>query len=80
MAGSGNNYTLAAIATTASHSLPSGKTGWSLQHRHPDGRHWLEIGRFPTKELAKETAKAFVAAYYGQQEDFRVRRAKGPQD
>ena len=21
----------------------------SLQHRHPDGRHWLEIGHFPTR-------------------------------
>ena len=73
MSGGGNQYTLAALATTASHSVPrSGR--WSLQHRHPDGRHWLEVGRFATRQLAKETMSAFVAADYGPQEDFRVRK------
>ena len=77
MSGGGNQYTLAALATTASHSVPrSGR--WSLQHRHPDGRHWLEIGRFATRQLAKETMSAFVGADYGPQEDFRVRRVDLP--
>ena len=34
------------------------------------------IGYFPTKELAREAAKAFVAADYGPAEDFRVQRSK----
>ena len=77
MSGGGNQYTLAALATTASHSVPrSGR--WSLQHRHPDGRHWLEVGRFATRQLAKETMSAFVAADYGPQEDFRVRKLTRP--
>ena len=77
MSGGGNQYTLAALATTASHSLPH--TGsWTLQHRHPDGRHWLEIGRFATRRLAKETMTAFVAAAYGPAADFRVRRVDLP--
>lgn len=79
-AGGGNQYTLAAIATTASHSVPSSGGGWRLQHRHPDGSHWLVIGHYPTKALARETAKAFVAAHYGTSEDFRVRRAPLPDD
>ena len=80
-AGGGNQYTLAAIATTSSHSVPRGEGGaWTLQHRHPDGDHWLVIGHFPSKEMAKETAKAFVASNYGPAEDFRVRRAKLPAD
>jgi hypothetical protein len=73
MSGGGNQYTLAALATTASHSVPR-SCSYSLQHRHPDGRHWLEIGRFATRHLAKETMAAFVAADYGPKEDFRVRK------
>jgi hypothetical protein len=38
------------------------------------------IGSFPTKELAQEAAKAFVAADYGPAEDFRVQRSKAPAD
>jgi len=80
MSGGGNQYTLAAIATTSSHSVPRGKGDWTLQHRHPDGSHWLVIGHFPSKEMAQETAKAFAAANYGPAEDFRVRKAKLPAD
>jgi len=77
-AGGGNQYTLAALATTSSHSVPRTSGKYSLQHRHPDGRHWLEIGRFATRQLAKETMKAFVAADYGPAEDFRVRKLDLP--
>ena len=73
--GQRQRYTLGALGTTASHSLPRHARDWTLQHRHPDGRHWQIIGHYPTKELARETAKAFVASYYGEPEDFRVRRS-----
>ena len=53
---------------------------WSLQHRLPDGHAWVDIGHFPTEELATETANAFVVAEYGKSDDFRVQRSKGPQD
>jgi hypothetical protein len=76
--GSGNAYTLGALGTTASHSVPRVQGGWTLQHRHPDGRNWLVIGHFPTKDLAKETVKAFVESGYGPAEDFRVKRSKDP--
>jgi hypothetical protein len=78
--GSGNQYTLAALATTSAHSIPKAGGLWTLQHRHPDGEHWLVIGHFPTKDLAREAAKAFVAADYGSAEDFRVQRTKAPAD
>jgi hypothetical protein len=80
MAASGNQYTLFALATTASHSVPRGHGRWTLQHRHPDGTHWLVVGHFPTKALATETSKAFVEAGYGATGDFRVRRSKDPDD
>jgi hypothetical protein len=76
----GNAYTLAALGTTASHSVPRRHGAWTLQHRHPDGRHWLVIGQFPTKDLANETVKAFVESGYGLAEDFRVKRSKDPED
>jgi hypothetical protein len=41
-----------------------------------DGGTWLVIGHFPTKRLAEEAAKAFVAADHGPAEDFRVRKTK----
>jgi len=77
---SGNHYTLAALATTSAQSIPKGGGRWTLQHRHPDGDRWLVIGHFPTKDLAQEAAKAFVAADYGPAEDFRVQRSKAPAD
>jgi len=80
MSGGGNQYTLAAIATTSSHSVPHVEGGWTLQHRHPDGSRGLVIGHFPSKAMAQETSKAFVTAKYGPTEDFRVRKAKIPAD
>jgi hypothetical protein len=80
MAGSGNKYTLAAIATTASGSVPRATRAWTLQHRHPDGAHWQIIGHYATKDLAEVTAAAFVDAGYGTPEDFRVKRSKDPDD
>jgi hypothetical protein len=38
------------------------------------------IGQFPTKDLANETAKAFVESGYGPAEDFRVKRSKHPDE
>jgi len=67
--GSGNAYTLGALGTTASHFVPRGQSAWTPEHRRPDGRHWLVIGQFPTMDLAKETAKAFVESGCGPAED-----------
>ena len=78
--GSGNQYTLAAVATTATAVIPAAGGRWTLQHRHPNGRHRLVIGHYPTKALVQEWAKAFVTAGYGPAEDFRVRRSKEPAD
>ena len=78
--GGPNAPRLAALATANEPAFAAGDPGWTLQHRHPDGDKWLVIGRFPTKRLAQEAAKAFVAAGHGPDEDFRVQRAKAPAD
>jgi hypothetical protein len=78
--GGPNAPRLAALATTGAQYIPDTRGPWTLQHRHPDGDHWLVIGHFPTKDLALETAKAFVAADHGPEEDFRVARVNAPAD
>src|SRR6185369_10949616 len=78
--GGSNAPLLAALGTSAYREFSRKGPGWTLQHRHPDGQAWLVIGYFPTKELAREAANAFVAADYGPAEDFRVQRSKAPAD
>jgi hypothetical protein len=78
--GSGNRYTLFAMATTSVDAVPRASGAWTLQHRRPQSAHWIVIGHFPVKEVAQEAAKAFVAAGYGAAADFRVRRSKEPLD
>ena len=73
-----NPFTLAALGTSATQSVAGHGPGWILEHRHPDGEHWQIVGYYGSKALAKETAKAFVAAGYGASGDFRVERWKGP--
>jgi hypothetical protein len=78
--GGPNAPLLAALGTSAYRQFSRRDAGWTLQHRHPDGGTWLVIGHFPTKDLAREAAKAFVAADHGSAEDFRVQRTKAPAD
>jgi hypothetical protein len=67
--GGPNAPRLAALASANKDLFVGGGSGWTLQHRHPDGDKWLVIGHFPTKALANEAAKAFVSA--------RVRTGRG---
>jgi hypothetical protein len=78
--GGPNAPLLAALGTSAYPEFSRRHPGWTLQHRHPDGGKWPVIGHFPTKDLAREAAKAFVAADYGPAEDLRVQRTKAPAD
>jgi hypothetical protein len=73
-----NANLLAAMTTTASKYMHGSAPRFALQHRHPGEGHWQNLGLYPTKELANEAAKAFVAAGYGDVDDFRVQRWKGP--
>ena len=76
--GGPNAPRLAALASANEDLLTRSGSGWTLHHRHPDGDTWLVIGHFPSKRLAQEAAKAFVAAGHGPTEDFRVRRLQAP--
>jgi hypothetical protein len=78
--GGPNAPRLAALAAANEQAFAENERGWTLQHRHPAGEMWLVIGHFPTKRLAQEAAKAFVAADYGPAEDFRVQRTNAAAD
>ena len=70
--GGGNLDLLFHLADRALRSVDPGFTYWSLQRHHPDGRRWLEVGRFPSRPIAKMALEAFVAHGQGEPEDFRV--------
>jgi hypothetical protein len=78
--GGSNAPLLAALAVSASRYWSNGDPRWTLQHRAPETEHWPVIGHFPTKNLAQEAARAFVAAGYGPNEDFRAQRTNAPVD
>ena len=78
--GGPNAPRLAALASANEDLLPRSGSGWTLQHRHPDGERGWVIGHVPSDRLAQEAAKAFVAAGHGLAEDFRVQRLKAPAD
>src|SRR6188508_2583586 len=67
---------LAALGTSAYREFSRKHPGWTLQHRHPDGQAWLVIGHFPTKDVEREAAKAFVAADYGPAEERKEARTR----
>jgi hypothetical protein len=75
--GGGQNFDLLLIlGMKALRETHLGATYWALQRRHPDGRRWIEIGRFATKEIGHLALDAFVAAGHGDTEDFRVEKIR----
>jgi hypothetical protein len=77
--GAGNRYTLFALGVEAIDTATRSEPGasWALQHRMPEGRTWVEIGRFGSRALASHAIEAFVATGHGDAKDFRVKRAAG---
>lgn len=48
---------------------------YALQRRHPNGKHWVDVGHFPTRHTAKLALEAFVVhGGHGEESDFRVKR------
>ena len=74
----GNQDLLFYLGMRALKSADPGLTYWSLQRHHPDGRRWIEVGRFPSKPIAQMALEAFVAHGQGEADDFRVKRVTLP--
>jgi hypothetical protein len=67
--------TLVAVALG---SVDGTQTHYSLQHREPGGERWLEVGRFPSEDVAEMARRAFVRDGHGTLDDFRVKRVTIP--
>ena len=80
MASPGNQDLLFYLGMKALRSVDPGVTYWALQRHHPDGRRWIEVGRFPSRPIAKMALEAFVAHGQGETGDFRVKRVTIPPD
>jgi hypothetical protein len=77
--GGGNQALVFALADSgARHMGAAGSVHWSLQRHDPDGDRWLEVGRFPSKEVATMSMHALVAHDHGRRKDFRIRKVSLP--
>jgi hypothetical protein len=67
---------LLVLADKALRTVDPGVSYWALQRHHPDGRRWIEVGRFATEDIAELALDAFVAHGQGEREDFRVEHVR----
>jgi hypothetical protein len=70
----GNQDLLFVLGNEALRSVDGLTTHWAVQRRHPDGRRWLEVGRFPHKDVARVAMEALVANGHGEDHEFRVKK------
>jgi hypothetical protein len=77
--GSGNQALLFALGDSAMrHAGASGSMHWSLQRHDPDHDRWLEVGRFPSRDVATMSMHALVAHDHGKRKDFRIKKVTIP--
>jgi hypothetical protein len=77
--GGENQALLLALGDSAMrHAGGSGSTHWSLQRHDPDRDRWLEVGRFPSKQVAAMSMHALVAHDHGRRKDFRIKKVTIP--
>jgi hypothetical protein len=76
----GGNQTLVfALADSAArHTGSEGSVHWSLQRHDPDRDRWLEVGRFPSRDVATMSMHALVAHDHGRRKDFRIKKVTIP--
>jgi len=72
--GEPNPYMTFHLADKALLAVDRTKTYFALQHRHPDGQRWLDVGHFGTRDMAKLALDAFVVHGQGEKNDFRVKK------
>ncbi len=70
-----NQALLFALGDSAIRSARAdGSVHWSLQHRDPERDAWVEVGRFPSKQVAAMSLDALVANGHGPKSRFRIRK------
>ncbi len=69
---SGNQPLLFALGVVALDSVDHLQTYFTLQHRHPDGHRWLDLGHFATRGDAEAAMRAVIAAGHASTDVVRV--------
>lgn len=67
-----NQFRAAANATAD--AMNSESHYFAVEERHPDGEHWVELHRFPSKRVARDWIDAVVAAGEASHDQLRVHR------
>ncbi len=67
-----NKFRAAANATAD--GLNSQGHYFAVEERHADGHRWLELHRFPSKQVARDWIDAVIAAGEAERDGLRVRR------
>jgi hypothetical protein len=50
------------------------QTYWTLQHRHFDGRRWVQIASFADRAEAQAALETLIADGLGERSELRVRK------
>jgi hypothetical protein len=72
--GTGNQPLLLALGGSALRSVDHLTTYFVVQHRHPDGRRWVDLARFASHGDAAQAIRDVVAAGYAAAGELRVRK------
>lgn len=67
-----NQFRAAANATAD--AMNSQGHYFTVEERYPDGHRWMELHRFPSKQVARAWIEAVVAAGEAERTDLRVHR------
>jgi hypothetical protein len=69
-----NEELLFALGVNAIGSVDHLRTYYTVQHRHPDERRWIDLAHYATREDAEAAMKSVVAAGHATAEEVRVQR------
>jgi hypothetical protein len=74
----GNQALLFALPDSAARQIANqgGSVHWSFHD--PDRNRWLEVGRFPRKDVASMSMHALVAHDHGRRKGFRIKKVTIP--
>ena len=64
----------AALRARGGRHTPSHGHPFAVDVRHEDGEHWVELHRYPSKDLAKEAADYLASAKKVDAANLRVRK------
>jgi hypothetical protein len=69
---------LSALGAEALGSVDGLQSYFAVQHRHPDGLHWLDVAHFASRHEAKAAMRSAIGAGHAQPGELRARKVTRP--